>query len=55
MYQTLAKKYKIALLPFLLEGVGGDPKLNQADGIHPNEKGHKIIAEKMYKFLEPLL
>jgi acyl-CoA thioesterase-1 len=52
IYPRLAKKYKVTLGPFLLDGVGGVPKLNQADGIHPNEQGHKIIADKMYAYLK---
>ncbi len=45
MYRELAKEYKLTLIPFLLEGVAGDPKFNLSDGIHPNEKGHEKIAE----------
>lgn len=52
IYPRLAKKYKVDLAPFLLDGVFGHPELNQADGIHPNEKGHKIIADKMYEYLK---
>lgn len=44
MYVDLAKEMGAHLLPFLLEGVGGDPKLNLADGIHPNPEGHKKVA-----------
>lgn len=44
MYADLAKEMGAHLLPFLLEGVGGDPKLNLADGIHPNPEGHKKVA-----------
>ena len=55
MYPKLAKKHNIKLIPFLLEDVGGIPSLNQKDGIHPNAKGHAIIAEKLYKFIEPEL
>lgn len=54
-FADLARQYKVALIPFLLEGVGGDPKLNLPDGIHPNEAGHKIVAETVYKHLVPLL
>lgn len=54
-YTELSKKHKIKLIPFLLEGVGGVKSLNLPDGIHPNEKGHKIIAETVYKSLEGLL
>ncbi|HEY8272523.1 MAG TPA: arylesterase [Pseudobdellovibrionaceae bacterium] len=55
MYLTLAKKYKIPLIPFVLDKVGGDPRYNQADGIHPNEAGHKIIAETVYQQIKGLL
>lgn len=54
-FVDLSRKYKTALIPFLLEGVGGNPKLNLPDGIHPNEAGHKIVAETVYKHLVPLL
>ena len=43
------------LVPFLLEGVGGRIDLNQADRIHPTEKGHVIIADNVWKVLRPLL
>ena len=43
---------KTALVPFLLEGVGGDPKLNQADGIHPNPAGQAKVADNVWKVLE---
>ncbi len=55
MYKHLAEKYKLRKIPFLLEGVGGNPKLNGPDGIHPNEKGHEIIAELVYKSIQDLL
>lgn len=55
MYGTLARKHKIKLFPFLLEGVAMKPGLNQADGVHPNEKGQEKIAHKLYKFLLPIL
>jgi len=55
MYVHLAKKYKVPLIPFVLEKVAGNPKLNLADGIHPNEEGHKIIAETVYQELKGLL
>ncbi|MCX8491795.1 MAG: arylesterase [Cyclobacteriaceae bacterium] len=47
IYPDLAKKNNATLIPFLLEGVGGDEKLNQADGIHPNVEGHRIIAKNL--------
>jgi acyl-CoA thioesterase I len=55
VYPTLATQYKIPLIPFLLEGVAGEAKFNQADGLHPNEKGHEIIAENLFQFLKPIL
>jgi acyl-CoA thioesterase-1 len=55
IYPTLAKQNKATLIPFLLEGVGGDEKLNQPDGIHPNAEGHKIVAKNIAKIIEPLL
>lgn len=55
MYEALAKKYKVTFIPFILEKVGGNPKYNLADGIHPNEEGHKIIAENIFQVLKGAL
>lgn len=55
MFSQLAKKYNAKFIPFMLEGVAGDPKLNQTDGIHPNEEGHKIIADYVYKHIKDIL
>jgi acyl-CoA thioesterase I len=55
LYPELATKYNITLIPFLLEGVGGEAKLNQEDGIHPSAEGAKIVAENVWKVLQPLL
>jgi acyl-CoA thioesterase-1 len=55
MYPGIAKKNKASLIPFLLEGVAGNEKLNQADGIHPNAEGHKIVAHHLADFLRPLI
>ncbi len=55
IFPALATKNKAALIPFLLDGVAGDTKLNQADGIHPNAQGHKIVTENVYKVVAPLL
>jgi len=51
----LAEKNGVALIPFLLAGVGGRPELNQADGIHPTPKGHARVAETIWTTLRPLL
>ncbi|WP_461112871.1 arylesterase [Spirosoma jeollabukense] len=55
LFKELADKNKLVLIPFLLEGVGGIPKLNQPDGIHPTPAGHKIVANTVWKVLQPLL
>jgi acyl-CoA thioesterase-1 len=55
MYPDLAEKLKVTLIPFLLEGVGGVPRLNLPDGIHPTAEGHKLVAETVWRSLEPLL
>jgi acyl-CoA thioesterase-1 len=55
LYGDLASKNHAALIPFLLEGVGGKPELNQADHIHPTAAGHKIVAENVWKVLKPVL
>lgn len=52
MYGNLSKSENIPMLPFLLEGVAGKPELNLPDGIHPNEKGHEVIANLVAKFVE---
>jgi acyl-CoA thioesterase-1 len=55
IFPELAKKNNATLIPFLLQDVAGNEKLNQADGIHPNVEGHKIVAENVYKVIQPLL
>ena len=55
VYPALAAKYKLARIPFLLEGVGGDPKLTQPDGLHPTAEGCAIVARTVLKYVEPLL
>lgn len=55
MYGELAKKNNAAFVPYLLEGVGGDPTLNLPDHIHPNATGQRILAENVWRALEPLL
>ena len=54
-FPDLAEKYDIAYVPFLLEGVALKRELNQADGIHPNPAGTRIMTENIYKELKPLL
>ena len=55
MFPELAKKNQMELIPFLLDKVGGVPKLNQADGIHPTAEGDKILAENVWVVLKGLL
>jgi len=55
MYPRLAKKHHAALIPFLLENVGGIPELNLPDGIHPNEEGQKIVEENIWRILKSLV
>lgn len=55
IYPELAEDNKTAIIPFLLEKVGGEEELNQPDGIHPTAEGHKILAENVWKVLLPLL
>ena len=55
LWTDLASKNGVKLIPFLLEGVGGVPELNQADGIHPTEAGHKLLADNVWEVLEGVL
>ena len=55
LFPAVAKEKKTALVPFLLEGVGGKAELNQPDRIHPNPAGHKIVAANVWAILQPLL
>ncbi len=55
VYHTLAKRNDVILFPFLLQDVGGIPELNQADGIHPNREGHKVIADHAITYILELL
>ena len=55
MFPELAKKYKIASLPFLLAHVYQDPKLMQPDGIHPNGDGNRILAQDVFQLISKML
>ncbi|TVR15393.1 MAG: arylesterase [Balneolaceae bacterium] len=55
IYTELYEKYEVVFMPFILEGVAGDPDLNLADGIHPTEEGHEILAENLWNYLLPVL
>jgi len=55
VFPAVARRAKIALMPFLLDGVAADPRLNQADGIHPTAAGQQMIADRLWPYLRPLL
>jgi acyl-CoA thioesterase-1 len=55
IYPQLARQERVVLVQFLLQGVGGIPRLNQADGIHPTAEGYAIVTANVWKALEPLL
>ncbi|MEN7548342.1 arylesterase [Rapidithrix thailandica] len=55
IYPKLAKEKNVRLIPFILQGVGGNPEYNLSDKIHPNEQGHKIIADNVWKYLRSYL
>jgi len=55
IFPQLAAKNNMALVPFLLDGVGGNPALNQADGIHPTAEGAKIVADNVWKVLKEVI
>jgi acyl-CoA thioesterase-1 len=55
IFPRLAEKNSVPFVPFLLEGVGGMPELNQPDGIHPNAEGQRRIADTIWPVLEPVL
>lgn len=55
VYPAVARATGAPLAPFLLDGVAGNPRLNQADGIHPTAEGQRVIAERLWPYLLPLL
>ena len=55
VYKDLAAKYKVARIPFLLDGVAVHPNLMQRDGIHPTAEGNEIVAKTVMRYLKPLL
>jgi acyl-CoA thioesterase-1 len=55
IFPRLAKEYQVPLLPFLLEGVAMEPRLNQPDGIHPNAEGARQVADHVWGTLNPVL
>ncbi len=55
IYPRLAKKYDTLFYPFILDGVATDPKLNQADMMHPNPAGSRIIADRLFPYVKQLV
>jgi acyl-CoA thioesterase-1 len=55
LYRGTAAREKVALIPFLLRGVGGVDSLNQADGIHPNARGERLVAANVWRVLGPMI
>ncbi len=55
IFPELAQQNDVALISFLLEGVAGNPKLNQSDGIHPTAEGYEIVAENVWNVLEKVI
>ena len=55
VFSDVAKEEKVEFMPFLLKDVGGLPKMNLDDGIHPNEAGHEKVAENVFRFLKDKL
>ena len=54
-FRQVAERERVAFMPFFLEGVAGIPSLNQADGVHPTPEGARIVADNVWRYLEPLL
>jgi acyl-CoA thioesterase-1 len=55
IYADIARKENVPLVPFLLDGVAGISRLNQADGVHPNIAGERIVADNLWKSLKPIV
>ncbi len=55
LYSTLAQQHQVSLLPFLLQGVAGQPELIQPDGLHPNQKAQPRIMQNVWEHLSPML
>jgi acyl-CoA thioesterase-1 len=55
IYSSVAKQEKVTLVPFFLDGVAGRPELNQADGVHPNAAGARLVADNVWRVLKPVI
>jgi acyl-CoA thioesterase I len=54
-FPDVARQARVPLVPFLLDGVAAEPRLNQPDGVHPTVEGHRVIAQHLWPYLVPLL
>lgn len=54
-FEEVARRRGTALMPFFLDGVAGDPRLNQFDGLHPTAEGYRVVVERLWPYLRPLL
>jgi acyl-CoA thioesterase-1 len=54
-FRDLAAEHRVALIPFLLDGVAGLRNMNQGDGIHPNPEGARMVESTIWRTLEPVL
>ncbi len=55
IFEEVARRRRAALMPFFLDGVAGVPRLNQADGIHPTAEGYRVVLDRLWPYLRPLL
>jgi acyl-CoA thioesterase-1 len=55
IYPALARRYRLKLIPFFLDGIAGETEFNQADGIHPTAEGYRIIVGNLVELLKPVL
>jgi acyl-CoA thioesterase I len=55
MYPEAARRHHAALVPFMLRGIADHPEFMQADGLHPNERGHALVLDNVWPVLRPLL
>jgi acyl-CoA thioesterase-1 len=55
VYADVAREHQLRFVPFLLEGVAGEAAMNQGDGIHPNQRGAAVVADTVWRTLQPAL
>jgi acyl-CoA thioesterase-1 len=55
VFPELARRYRLAFIPFFLDGVATEPALNQSDGLHPTADGYRVIVDRIWPHIRPLL